>query len=316
MLESLAAVHEQPGDPATTALLRKALRGRSSHAAAKAAEIAAELAIDAVVEDMREAFDRFMVKPVQSDPGCAAKEAIVDALQQMGVAAGELYAKGIAHRQMEPVWGGRVDTAARLRGLCGIGFARIRDERTLAELAVLLADPEPEARRMAAQALAYNADPAAVPLLRYKSLVGDEDGEVLMEAMRALLELDPSRSVDFIANFLREERGEMAEAAALALGASRSEEAFVILRDWWKRASEPSLKGSAALALAMLRRETSIDYLVEILGGDSVLDARHVLAALAIYRHDGQLRERVESVVREGGNASLRKEFDRTFGAP
>ncbi len=313
LLEELAALRDRPVDESTTELLSTALRGRSSHGAAKAAALAAELAVDGVADELCASFDRFMIKAVQSDPGCAAKEAIVDALQQMGIAAGEVYSRGIVYRQMEPVWGGRVDTAARLRGLCGIGLARIRDPNTVSSLAVLLADSEAEARRVAAQALAYNGDHAAVPLLRFKALVGDEDSEVLTEVMRALLELSPSDSVPFVASFLEQRQGRVAEVAALALGGSRVEEAFAILREWWGRAAEPSLRASAALGLAMLRREHATDFLIDILSTESVFDARHAIVALAIYRHDERLRDRVEKVVDARDEVSLHKEFDRSF---
>jgi HEAT repeat protein len=315
LLVQLIGLRERPVDDESCEILCKALRGRSSHGAAKAAGIAGEIGADAVVPDMLAAFERFMTNPVRSDPGCAAKEAIADTLQQMGVAAADVYRRGIAHRQMEPVWGGRVDTAPRLRGVCGLALARIRDESTLSELAVLLADGEALARRMAAQALAYNGDTAAVPLLRYKAMVGDEDGEVMTESLRALLDLAPAESLPFVASFLDEGNGMIAEAAALALGGARIEGAFEVLRDWWTRVGEPSLKSSAALALAMLRREASIEFLLDVVSENSVLDARHALKALAIYRHDDRLRERVEAAAQQRKDTALRSPLEKWFDA-
>jgi hypothetical protein len=56
-----------------------ALAGKSSHAAAKAAQIAGEFEISVLALDLVAAFERFMVNPVKSDPSCWAKAAIISA---------------------------------------------------------------------------------------------------------------------------------------------------------------------------------------------------------------------------------------------
>ncbi|MEH2465502.1 hypothetical protein [Nostoc sp.] len=43
------------------------------------------------------------------------------------------------------------------------------------ELADLLTDPKPEARVAAAKAIAYTGNPQGVPLLRFKTRIGDRN---------------------------------------------------------------------------------------------------------------------------------------------
>jgi hypothetical protein len=313
MLERLTQARADPTAPASLTLLRAALSGRSSHAAAKAAAIAGDLEIDALVPDLAAAFERFLVQPVKSDPGCAAKAAIADALYRLGAGETEVYLKGVRHVQMEPVWGGRADTATGLRGTCALALVRVHYPDYLVELADLLADREAPARRMAAQALAYSENAAAVPLLRLKALSGDEDPQVLGDCLLALLRIAPRQSIAFAARFLDRPEGEIAEAAALALGASRVAEAFPALRDWWQRTFDPARRRTALLAVAMLKRDEAIQYLLEQVAEAAPMHARDALRALAIYRHDGKLRAQVEAALARREDAALRAFFVEAF---
>src|SRR6185503_944611 len=122
VLERLASVRADPTSPDSLALLHQVLAGRSSHAAAKAAAIAGEHEIDGLVPDLVAAFERFSIEAVKKDPGCAAKTAIADALYRMNRAETDVYLKGIRHVQMEPVFGGKADTATELRGVCALAL--------------------------------------------------------------------------------------------------------------------------------------------------------------------------------------------------
>lgn len=314
-LEQLAAARAQPGAPATRALLREVLAGRSSHAAARAAAIAGELEIDALVPDLVAAFQRFMDNPVKSDPGCAAKAAIAEALYRIGAAEIDLYLQGIHHVQPEPVWGGRADTAMDLRGVCAHALVRVHYHDYLGEIAELLADREAPARRGAAQALAYSEDPAAAPLLRLKALSGDDDPQVLNECLAALLRVARAEAVAFVARFLERPIPADAEAAALALGGSRLPEAFAVLKEWTERCADPSLRRSGLLAIAMLKQDEAIQYLLRMVGAGEPLEARQAIGALAIYRYDETLKAQVEAAVDGRRYAALRAFFKETFDA-
>lgn len=314
-LEQLAKARADPASADSLTLFRKVLAGKSSHAAAKAAEIAGEHEIEALVPDLVAAYERFSTQPVKSDPGCAAKTAIADALYRMGAAEIAVYLKGIRHVQMEPVFGGKADTATELRGVCALALVRVHHPEYLAELADLLADREAPARRMAARALAYSENSAAVPLLRLKALVGDEDPQVLSECLLALLAIAPAASLDFAARFLDRPEAEVAEAAALALGGSRAKGAFAVLEAWWERTFDPTLRRSALLAVAMLKQDEAIEFLLSLVREGPVLHARGAIQALAVYRHDPKLRARVEAALGARDDATIRETFTESFDA-
>jgi HEAT repeat protein len=314
-LAELAKIRSEPLTSESRALLRKVLAGRSSHAAAKAAEIAGELEVDALTPDLVAAFHRFLVNAEKSDPGCAAKAAIADALYRIGAAETETYLCGIRHMQMEPVWGGRADTATALRGTCALALVRVHYHDYLTAIAELLADREAPARRMAAQALAFSENPNAIPLLRFKALVGDEEPQVVGECLSALLQIAPDASLEFVARFLDRPEEEIAEAAALALGVSRLEAAFPLLRECWERHFRPTLRRSTLLAIAMLKRDEPIDYLLRHVAESVPMHARDALSALAIYRHDPSWRARVDAALRDRKDRSLRNTFDELFGS-
>lgn len=312
-LDALDAARRDTGSVESLALLRKVLQGKSAHAAAKAAQIVGDGEIEALVPDLLAAFARLLKNAAKSDPGCAAKTAIADALYRMGAVERVFYQSGIRYVQMEPVWGGRVDTAVGLRGTCALAMVRIRDPDSLTAIAELLADPEAPARRMAAQALAYGEHPDAVPLLRLKALVGDNEPEVLGECLLALLVIGAEGSLEFVARFLAHDDPAVAESAALALGGSRLAAALPLLLAWWERSGDSTLRRAAFLAIAMLKRPEAIDCLMRHVADSPAIDAREAIAALAIYRHDEKLAAQVGEAVRKRGDASLEKSFRQAF---
>ncbi len=311
-LAELAAVRADPAAGDAAAALRRALKGKSSHVAAKAARLAGELELPALVPDLLAAFDKLMVDAVKSDPGCAAKHAIADALYRLGACEAGVFLRGIRHRQMEPVWGGRTDTATALRGVCALGLVRMNYREVLSELADLLADPEAPARADAARALAYSENELGAPLLRLKALLGDDDPSVVAECLTALLRLAPAASLPFVAQFLDRADAAQQEAAALALGGSRLPEAFDTLRQWWERTLKPDLRRTALLAIAMLRRDEGIDFLLAQVAGDSGPSARDAVAALSLYRHDDSVAQRVRDAAAQSA-IDLRQVLAETF---
>jgi hypothetical protein len=314
--DTLAAIGElrrEPVTPQTIATLREALRARSSHVVAKAAQVTRELELRVLVADATAAFDRFLVNPVKSDPGCRAKVEIARALYELGEDPAAVFPRGIRHRQMEPVFGGREDTAAELRCVSALGLVRTGCPDALVELAELLADPEGPARAGAARAIAYADEAAGEPLLRLKALVGDADASVLSKCLGALLSLAPARSLGFVGGLLDHRDVATQEAAAVALGASRLREALPVLRSWWERTADVDLRRTALLAVAMLRHDDAIAFLLSQVAAGTGPDARDAIAALGTYRHDAALRSRVEAAVQQRTDVDLRPGFARSF---
>lgn len=297
-LERLARARAEPTSPESLAELRRALADKSSHVAARAAQIAGEAEIGALVPEMVAAFDRFLLTPAKSDPGCNAKAAIVDALQRLGAPEPGVFLRGIRHVQLEPVWGGRADTAVGLRGASAFGLVAMGYREAMTPLAELLADAEARGRAAAARAIAFSEDPAGIPLLRLKALVGDDDPEVLSECFSGLLRLDPAESAEFLARFLEAEAEQTRETAALALGGSRRKEAFPILRRWFEARADEGPRRTALLAIAMLKLDEAIDFLLALVAEAPGPTARLALSALALHRYDAALVQRIRRAAR------------------
>jgi len=312
-LAAIGALRREPVTPRTIDTLREALRARSSHVVAKAAQVSGELGLRVLVADATAAFDRFLVNPVKTDPGCRAKVGVARALYELGEDPAAVFRRGVRHRQLEPVFGGREDTAAELRCVCALGLVRIECPDALVEIAELLADPEAPARVGAARALAYADDPAGEPLLRLRALTREPDASVLTETLSALLSLAPGRSLGFVERLLDHPDAATQEAAAVALGTSRLRDALPVLRGWWDRTSDVDLRRTGLLAIAMLRHDDAIAFLLAQVAGGTGPDARDAIAALATYRHDDALRARVEAAVEQRSDVDLRPAFAGSF---
>ena len=103
------------------------------------------------------------------------------------------------------------------------------------------------------------------------------------------------------------------ERATLALGASRLRDALPVLRGWWEGTPEVDLRRTALLAIAMLRHEEAIGFLLSLVAEAAGPDARDAIAALGTYRHDEVLRARVATAIEARTDVSLRTAFARAF---
>jgi len=293
IFESLRRLRSSPVTAESIDELKRVIAKEGSHAVARAAAIVGELELASLAPDLTAAFDRFMNDPLKNDKGSVAKTAIAEALVRLGHDDEKLYLRGIRHVQMEPTYGGRVDTASGLRSACAFGLAHTHYPGTLVELAHALADPEPAVRGSAARAVAVDGRDAGVPLLHLKAVTGDAEPHVLTDCLVALLALAPEASVPFAAGFLDSRDTAVAEAAALALGESRREAAFTVLRDWFVRGLPAGLRRTALLAIAMLRRDEGIDFLLGVVKEGATGPARDAVAALGIYRDNPSVGERL-----------------------
>jgi hypothetical protein len=292
-LDLLAELRGQPPSPAGRAEIGKYLRGKMNLAAAKAARIAGEWQAAELTPELAAAFDRFMVKPATTDKRCAAKIEILKALCKLEYPSPSIFRRGMRHIQMEPTWGGSVDTAAEVRALGAMGLAQTDYAEALEEIVPLLLDRERDTRIGAVRAVAVSGLPGGALLLRLKALSGDEP-EVLGECCAALLRAEPAKSLEFVAKFLEHGEEAVAEAAALALGDSRLEGAFAALRDASQHLRARPLRRTLLLAIALLRRENAIDYLLDLVrNGENQISA-DAADALAMYEKDPNLRERLD----------------------
>jgi len=295
-LLALRRVRESPHTEESRQELRRVLQGESCHAVARAATLVGELGLEAFVPDLVAAFPRFFDGLPRTDPGCAAKTAIVEALRRLERDERALYRRGSAHFQMEPVFGGRVDTAVDLRGASALALAETAGADVLVDLANLLADPEPPVRISAARAVAVHGRGSGIPLLHLKALAGDPEPRVVSECLLALLRLDARDEMRFVASFL-EKSDDDAEAAGVALGESRLAEALPVLAAWLEPARRRGLGRTALLAIASLRRDEAVDLLLSLARDEEPPTARDALDALASIGSDAALYERAKAAV-------------------
>ncbi|HYE20786.1 MAG TPA: HEAT repeat domain-containing protein [Tepidisphaeraceae bacterium] len=296
--------------------LRPHLGSTSNLVVTKAADLAREKGLADLAPDLAAAFWRFMADPSKTDRGCVAKEAIGLALYELGP-AGEDVEKvllaGIRHFQREGSYGPPVDTAVGLRGWCAMGLVRIGRRFVHEELADLLADPEAQARMMAARAIAYAGHDAGVPLLRLKARAGDAEPGVTAEVLSALARLAPGRSVDVLRDCLRDSDDTVASAAALALGETRRPEALEALCDCWRAMMDPNTRANLALPIALTRLPAGVEFLVEGLAAVPESVAVEVVRALKMYRGDAGVKERVGRAVEARKSERLSREFETAF---
>jgi HEAT repeat protein len=296
--------------------LKRILASMQAPAVAKAAAIAGEAGLSVLVPDLLGAFDQALLQPLKTDPGCVAKTAIVTALDRLEHDDAGVFKRGIRHVQMEPVFGGRVDTALDLRGACALALARMNDRGALVVLGDLLADPEAPVRVSAARALAVLGREEGVPLLRLKALLGDPEPRVVLECLAACLRIEPTSSLELAAAFLDRSEPGLAEAAALALGESRLPAALPVLRGWLGRTVDKELRRTGFLAIATLRREEAFDFLLEIVREGTEAAAREAIAALGAHRGDAALEERVRTAAASRDDVDLGGAIRRAMKTP
>jgi hypothetical protein len=314
--DALAAIHAIRQSPEKSDLRRDLapfLRHKSNHVVAAAAAAAEHLEAGALTPDLVQAFEKLMRDPAKMDPGCKATTAIVQALIQLEDPAAKVYFAGIRHVQREGSFGPPVDVAAPLRGLCARGLARMGHPDALLECVTLLADPEIPARTGAVRAVADSGRPDGVLVLRLKTLLGDKEIDVTGECFGALLSLDPAGSVEFVARFLDSQEEGIGEQAALALGESRLAAAFEVLREAWERGGMAEQRRTLLVAIAMLRNDDALEFLLGRLEDESGPVAADALAGLAFYARDEAVLTRVEEIIRKRGDSALEAVFAREF---
>jgi HEAT repeat protein len=313
VLESLRA---SPTSPATGEQIRKALKDRSNFLVSKAAALAGEFGLNVLIPELTVAFDRFLADPVKTDPQCWAKNAIVKALKDLDYHEPDLFLRGVKHIQLEPVWGGREDTAATLRGACA--FALVNCPRPRLEILEYLSDrlamdPAKTVRSDAARAIAQLSGPDSVLLLRFKALCGDRDPEVTGQCLVSLLGMSPRDYIPFAADFLDAADPEVRLEAAAALGECNEPQAVEILKERWPAQVDPEVKRAILLSLGASRQPSAAEFLLVVLADARSDDAANAIRALASSRFRDDYRERISRAVAHRNESGLSAIFEKEF---
>jgi hypothetical protein len=313
-LEALSRLREAPAEEAV-AELRKALVDRVNVVVAKAAKIAAERQFQALTADALEAYGRLFEDAVKRDPQCWGKTALAGALKDFGYSESAPFLRGLEHKQMEPVWRGEVDTAENLRGVCLLALAQCADldrGEALRRFVDGLTEKSPAIRQEAARGLGQMAGDESALVLRLKARMGDESPQVIGQVFDSLVAIEGAGALRFVASFLPR-ADETAEEAALALGSTRLEGAFEILRKAWTAARDPQFRPVLLRAISVSRLESAIGWLVDIVRSGRKADAEAAVEALALHASSEEIRGHVEEAV-EGREAEVRETLRRHFG--
>ncbi|MBD2731521.1 hypothetical protein H6G96_35840 [Nostoc sp. FACHB-892] len=86
------------------------------------------------------------------------------------------------------------------------------------------------------------------------------------------------------------------------MGESRLQEAFDLLRNCWGQTRNVELRRTLLLAIGMLRQDKAIDFLISLVAQGKDIDAKDAIAALAIYREDRELWQRVNRASEQRAN--------------
>ena len=260
--------------------LQKALTNRNNYYVSKAAAAVETLGLKQLLPDLLTAYTRFFE---QDDSQCWAKTALSKALAELGHEEPEPFLRGLTHIQMEPVYGGQVDTAGILRGNCAIALVGCRSLSSmdlLRHLSPVLLDPVKTVRIEATRAVVRIGREEGALLLRLRALQGDADAEVIAALFAAIIALERREGVQFVARFLAA-GGETAEEAALSLGESRTGDALEILKHHLENLRQGDLRRAVITAIALTRLPDGTDFLLQMIHREApgAAEARQALLA-------------------------------------
>lgn len=296
-IAALDSLRQEP-DGARKDPLRKALGHRNNFIVGKAADLAREFQFTDLTDDLRKAFDRFFEKPEKTDPQCWAKNAIARALAAFEVQDADVFLRGMRHIQMEPVWGGRSDTAGTLRSTCAFALVQCRsltEADLLGRLLDLLADSDKTVRAEATRAIEQVGSPSASLLLRLRAVLGKDEPEVLGACYNGVLRIEGPRAIAWVAHFL-EAGDDSSGEAALAIAATRSLEGFEALRARLNDASDPWFRSVLLSAIALTRQDTANEFLLEVVRSESP-DAERAIESVVRSAPPQEIMQRLERIV-------------------
>jgi hypothetical protein len=297
-------------DAAAILEIKKALASRSNFLVAKAARIAEDAGLTDLLPDLLAAYDRFFTNPEKSDPQCWAKNALSRALSKLEWSDKEVFLRGLRHHQMEPVWGGKSDTAGALRANCAhalISCDGLDNQQLLILLLEPLVDKDKSVRVEAVRALAQLGD-AAVPILRLRALISGEEPEVLAACFSAVLAIERDEAIPFVVAFL-EAADDPAAEAAFALAETRSPLALAALLKRHKGVTEPWFGGVLLSAIALTRLPEAVDFLIAMIEREE-REAPTAIEALSRTAPSAELCVRIERAVLATGSPRLRKALE------
>ena len=293
--------------------LRAALQTTTGAIVGEAAKLVEDHRLEAAVPELAPAFARLCEQGAKRDPGCRGKLAIARALHALDHWDDAVFGAGLSYTQTEG-WGAE-DTAAELRGICGLAHAHFGRPDALDALAGLLHDAERATRAAAAQAIGDTGRPDATALLRFKLLAGDAEPAVLAACLESLFALARDASYGFVVGLLSA-HDERAEVAARALGGARFAGAGPVLADWCIGAPAEQRHRIGYLALALLRSDPANAQLLDAIRSHGRADAVAAARALATFQDDAALAAQLRAAAAEQRDPAARREITELLTGP
>jgi HEAT repeat protein len=296
-LAALDLLRQQPPE-ACVEPLRKALGHRNNFVVAKAADLAREFGLTDLTPDLLRTFDRFFENPEKSDPQCWAKNAISRALAALELQEPETFLRGMHHIQLEPVYGGRSDSAGTLRATCALALVqcrRLTNDELLAHLVDLLADKDKTVGAEVARAIEQVGSPSASLVLRLRAVLANDEPEVLGACYSGILRLEGVSAIPWISRFLATS-DDAAGEAALAIASTHSPQAFDVLKKSLDAAPDPWFRSVLLSAIALTRQDAAMEFLLDQVKSESP-DAERAIEAILRSMPSQDMTDRLEKLV-------------------
>ncbi len=280
--------------------LEKALGNRNNFIVGKASDLIREFKLTGLTDALAVAFERFLKNPEKTDPQCWAKNAIARTLAAFEYQEADFFLRGMHHIQLEPVWGGRSDTAGTLRATCALALVQCRslaETDLLSHLIDVVADKDKAVRLEVVRAIEQVGSPAASLLLRLRAVLGSDEPEVLGACYGGILRLEGGRAIPWVAGFLVS-ADDTAGEAALAIAATHSPEGFTVLRERFGDAKDPWWRSVLLSAMALTRLDIAMEFLLDVVRTES-LDAEGAIEAILRAAPSHETISALESLVRD-----------------
>ena len=316
-LYELRELSEQFCSPRDDAKLFAYLKDSSSAVVAKAAELVTDNELLETEALLIEAYQRFLENPLKTDCGCTAKLALLEALVKTSQGSSEFFRDNLGYQQFEPVWGGRVDTAAVLRGTCAFGLAQTASHfdfaEVLSDLAALLCDAEKMARINAALAVGAYRHEGGIALLRLKVLQGDTEGEVIAKCFSALLDLNFETQQDFVREHLVGTDSRWKFEAASALSESSDERAVSILCNAHAEGVCVEFPQDLLRFIGLCRQRSASEFLLSVLENAEDSIAEKALEALEPQRFYDDICAAIQKLIEKRDSHILEELYETRF---
>lgn len=298
--------------------LRKMINKQAGVVVAKAAEIASEWNSTELAQDLHDAFYRLREDGVDTDPQCWGKTAIVKALYDLAWQNTQLFVDACKTIQLEPVYGGKGDSAVNVRtaGIQALAQLPAVDTLTVVNtLADLLADESPKVRAEAARACVYCQPLLVSPLLRLKIRSGDAEPRVLGVCFDTLLIISPeSDTVSLVLEYAQPKSlvkkfspsYDVVQSEAIAsLASSSLAEGINAITKLYKTLSDAQLKRVLLTALGGSSASEAFNFLCQIVKDGSVSEAKWSLEALKPKLHDEESHAVITKLLKERNDDEL-----------